>query len=113
MVNKSVEEGIMEAKDILDKVEQIGDVAYNICDGILSNLKVFVHDDKIMDEINGFEAKVIKQYNIKKKEFVEKLKAKDPLYQWQDGLKCYMELRQWKSMEMLSFWDRLSKRNEI
>lgn len=113
MVSKPVNDSINDAKAALDQVETLGKTAYDICDGILTNVKALVHDDGAWDKINKYEEKVHKEFKGKIEKAREKLKNVDPLYAWNDGLNYYMELRHWKSLEMLSFWDKLSKEYDI
>lgn len=109
MANKKLEESIVEAKEALDSVEQLGRMAYDLCDGILNNNKALVHDEKVFQKIQEKEKQVYDAYQKKIADARLKLKDIDPYYQWDEGLDYYMKLRHWKSMEMISFWDRLIK----
>ena len=113
MASKRLEESIMEAKEALDNVETLGRTAFDICDGILSNNKAFIHDKILYDEIMNKERQVYEEYQKKIADARAKLKDSDPYYQWDEGLEYYMRLRRWKSMELLSFWDKLSKKHGI
>lgn len=113
MVSENISQGITEAKNLIDQAPTSGKIAYDLADGILTNNKAFIHDQKVWDEITAFEQKVHIEFAKKIKEAREKIKQKDPFFQWQDGMKFYLELRQWKTMEMISFWDNLSKQYDI
>ena len=113
MVNKQIEESILEAKNTLNQTEQLGELSYNIADGILYNLKAFVHDEAIRKRISDFEEKLLKDFSKKIIEARGKLDNYDPLLAWKSGVGFYMELRQWKTLEMLTFWDKLVKTNEL
>jgi len=115
MTNQFILDNIKEAKEWLDKVNhpQIGESGFNMCDGILSNLKSFIHDENIWKKINDKEEKVFREFNKKKDDAKVKLKDVDPLFQWNEGAKFYANLRQWKSQEMLVFWDKLSKEYDL
>ena len=113
MVSKQISDSITEAKAALDRVEELGTTSYDICDGVLNNLKAFIHDDVVWKKINDHEEKVHRDFKRKADDARSKLKTRDPIYAWNDGLKYFMELRHWKSMEMLSFWDKLSKEHDI
>jgi hypothetical protein len=84
-----------------------------MCDGKLSNLKSFIHDETIWKKVNEKEEKVFREFNKKKDEAKTKLKDIDPLIQWRTGAGFYNDLRHWKSQEMLSFWDKLSKEYDL
>jgi len=113
MVSKPVSDSINEAKAALDQRETLGKTAYDICDGVLTNVKALVHDDEVWKKINAQEEKVHKEFKTKMNKAREKLKNIDPLYAWSEGMTYYMEMRHWKSLEMLSFWDKLSKEYDI
>ena len=53
MVSKYVIDSINGAKDTLDNVEKLGETAYDICDGILLNIKGFLHDEKVWEKVRG------------------------------------------------------------
>jgi len=112
-VSKQISDSITEAKAALDQVEELGKTSYDICDGMLNNIKAFVHDDAVWKKINDHEEKIHKDFKKRLDDARAKLKDRDPIYAWNDGLKFYMELRHWKSLEMLSFWDKLSKEHDI
>ena len=109
MVSKQISDSIKEAKEALDQVETIGRTAYDLCDGILNNIKGFVHYDIVWKKINDHEERVHRDFKKRTEIARVKLKDLDPLYAWNDGMKFFMELRHWKSLEMLNFWDKPSK----
>ena len=113
MANKEITDSLLEAKDALDRANELGRIAYDICDGILLNIKAFIHDEDIWKEVNEHEMKLHKEFQKRIGEAREKLKTKDPLYAWNDGLQYFMELRHWKSLEMLNFMDKLSKEHDL
>jgi len=113
MVSSKIEEGVNEAKEALDNIDQLGALAFDICDGKLSNNKAFIHDKNLMSKIEQKETMVYEEYRKRLIDARAKLKDVDPLYQWDDGLEFYMKLRRWKSMEMITFWDKLSKQHDI
>jgi len=113
MVSKKLEESILEAKEALDNIETLGATAFDICDGILSNNKAFIHDPKVYDEVMQKEKQVYLEYSKQINEARLKLKNVDPFYQWGDGLEFYMKLRRWKSMELLNYWDKISKKEQL
>lgn len=113
MVSKRIEESINDAKEALDNIDSLGRTAFDICDGILTNNKALVHDEIANKKIAEKEQKVYDEYQKRVREARVKLKNSDPYYQWDEGLEYYMKLRRWKSMEMISFWDKLSKEHDI
>jgi hypothetical protein len=113
MTSEFILSSIKTAKEYLDKVGDIGEMGFNQCDGILSNLKSFIHDEVIWRKIQEKEEKVYKEFQKKTNEAKTKLKDIDSLLQWNEGARYYAELRQWKSIELLSFWDKLSKEYDL
>jgi hypothetical protein len=107
--NTYIEEKVKEAADTMDQAVQIGETAYNLADGILSNLKAFVHDEKIWADLTRFEQKIHTEFQKKIDESRIKLKDADPFFKWRDGMKYYMDLRKWKTLEIIGYWDKLSK----
>ena len=113
MTNEFILDTIKEAANTLNKVDEAGEVAFNLCDGMLSNLKSFIHDETIWKKVTEKEEKVYKEFQKKSNEAKVKLKDVDSLLQWNEGAKYYMSLRQWKCSEMLNFWDKLSKEYDL
>ena len=113
MVSKHVTDSITDAKNALDNIEQLGETAYDICDGVLQNIKGFIHDETVWNKIQTHENKVHQEFKIRLKKANEELKNMEPLLAFRDGMKKYMKLRQWKSLEMLNFYDKLSKEHDI
>lgn len=107
--NQYIGEKIKEAADTLNQAVQLGETAYNIADGTLNNLKAFIHDEKIWTDINHFEQKLHNEFQKKMGEARVKLKDNDPFFKWREGMKYYMDLRQWRTIEMITYWDKLSK----
>jgi len=108
-MSKMIEDNIKEAKDSLNQAEQIGEIAYDICDGKLTNIKGFIHDENIWKKITEHEQKVFKEYSSRITKAKMDLKDVDPLFAWKPGMDMYMKLRHWKSLEMLNFYDKLVK----
>jgi len=113
MTSEFILKNIKTAKEWLDKVGEIGETGFNQCDGILENLKAFIHDEVIWKKVQEKEEKIYKEFQKKSNEAKIKLKEVDSLLQWNEGARYYMELRHWKSMELLSFWDKLSKEYDL
>ena len=113
MVSKPINDGIVEAGNILNEVEGVAleqrKTLFDLADGILTNIKAFVGDPEAWKKINDKEERIHKEFTKRLNDARERLKTKDPLYQWQDGLSFMMELRMWKTREMLAFWDKLTK----
>lgn len=110
--NQYIQEKIHEAADAMDQAVQIGETAYNLADGILSNLKAFIHDEKIWADLSRFEQKLNLQVQQKIEEARAKLKNSDPFLKWRDGLKYSMDLRKWKTLELITYWDKLAKEHK-
>ena len=108
-----VKESLAEAKNCLNQAEEAGVMAYNLCDGILTNIKGFVHEDVTWMKINEHEQKVHEEFQKRLSDARKKLDGIDPLFAWDKGMKQYLSLRQWKSLEMLNFYDKLVKTNEF
>ena len=108
-----VKESLAEAKNCLNQSEEAGVMAYNLCDGILTNIKGFVHEDVVWAKINEHEQHVHQEFQKRLVDSRSKLKDDDPLFAWDKGLRQYLALRQWKSLEMLNFYDKLVKSNEF
>jgi len=117
MANKTFEKGLNEASDLLNEIEGLPleqrKTVFDIIDGILSNMSVFVTDPEAWKKIKEKEEKVHKEFSNKLAQTRSALKEKDPLYQWQEGLSYMMDLRMWKSKEMLAFWNDLAHGKEI
>ena len=109
MTNEWILEQLRVAKEALDRVPQLGEDAFNVCDGILSNLKSFVTEDEAYRKIIDFEEKLYRDFKLKEREAREKLKGVDYLTSFNLGGRYYMNLRQWKSSELLNMWNRLVK----
>jgi hypothetical protein len=107
-----INEKIKEAADAINQAPQLGEAAYNIADGILGNLKAFIHDDKLWENITVFEKKTHVLFGKKLQDAKKELATKDPLFQWRYGMKYYMDMRHWKSLELLTYWDTLVKEHK-
>lgn len=117
MTSKHITDGIMEASKYLNEVEGLPleqrKTVFDIADGVLTNIKAFVSDPVAWKKINDYEERTHKEFSKRVGEAREKLKNKDPLYQWQDGIAYMMDLRLWKTREMIAFWDKLSKEHDL
>lgn len=113
MTNKTIEEYINAAKTMLDQAVNEGIPAYNMCDGILLNIKGFIHDEVVWDRIRKHEEKLHKEFNKKVDEARGKLKDVDPIFSWSNGMEYMLKLRQWKSGQMLNFYDLLNKEYDL
>ena len=116
MTSKIIHESINEAKkwlDLKDSPEHDPIVVFNMVEGILSNVKSFIHDETVWKKIEDFEINVHKDFKLRLDESRQKLKQEDPFFAWQDGMKYYVDLRTWKCQELLSFYDDLSKSYDI
>jgi len=111
MSNEQVKNNLIKAEEALNSINELGETSFDICDGILDNCKIHINDQVIWDKVHKKERVVTEEYQKRKTEFAKKLKDQDPFYAWGDGMHYYLELRKWKSMEMLSFWNTLSKQN--
>ena len=106
-----IKESLTEAKNILNQAEEAGVMAYNLCDGILTNIKGFVHKQETWMKINEKEQKVHEEFQKRLVDARMKLEGVDPMFAWDKGMRQYLTLRQWKSLEMLNFYDKLAKEN--
>jgi len=113
MVSKRVTESLTNAKSALDTLKENGELAFDICDGILTNIKGFVHDEIVWGKINKHEEKVHQEFQRRLKKANEELKQRPPMDTFNEGMERYLNLRHWKSLEMLNFYDKLSKEHEI
>ena len=116
MVSQIVKDSIAEAKswfDQKDNPESNPFVCFNMVDGILSNLKSFIHDKDVWEKITLFEEGIHQTFQGKMKEARDALSQDDPLFAWEKGSRYTIELRTWKSGELLKFYDRLSKEHDI
>ena len=113
MVSKYVSDSITEAKNALDNLQQLGGTAFNIADGVLLNIKAFVHDDHVIQKIRTKESQVETEFNRRIKKANDELKDKGPMYSFNTASDKYWKLRHWKSLEMLNFYDKLSKEHDI
>jgi hypothetical protein len=109
MTNEWIIGQIQLAKECLDRIPEIGETGFNICDGVLSNLKTFITDENVWNTITTFEEKLHKDFKKKENESRAKLKDIDSLVQFNTGQEYYISLRKWKSQELLNLWTRLSK----
>jgi len=109
MTNEWIISQIQTAKQCLDRVPELGEAGFNMCDGILSNLKTFITEDSIWNTITTFEEKLHKDFLKKENEARVKLKDIDSLVQFNTGEAYYINLRKWKSQELLNLWNKLSK----
>ena len=67
----------------------------------------------VWKKINEHENNVHKEFGLRLSKARSDLKDEDPMFSWQKGMERYMKLRHWKSLEMLSFFDKLSKEYDI
>ena len=117
MTNKIITDGILEASIYQNEIEGLPleqrKTLFDLADGVLVNIKAFVSDEVSWKKINDYEEKTHKEFSKRLNDTRAKLKDEDPIIQWQNGLSYMMELRLWKTREMLAFWDRLSKSNDL
>lgn len=109
MSNKQVTENLGKAEDALNNLNELGETAFDICDGILDNCKVHINDVMLWEQVSKKEKEVTDEFKKRRQDATKQLAGKDPFYAWSDGMKFYLELRKWKSLEMLSFWTKLNK----
>jgi len=117
MTSKIINDGIIEASNYLNEVEGLPleqrKAVFDLADGVLVNIKAFVSNPEAWKKINEYEERTHREFTKRLNETRSKLKDKDPLYQWQDGMAFMMELRLWKTREMIAFWDKLSKEYDL
>ena len=116
LVSHIVKESIAEAKSWIDRKDSPDTdpvICFNMVDGILSNLKSFVHDQDVWLKIEQFEQQIHKDFQTRLNEARSNLEQEDPMFAWSKGLRFYIDLRTWKSQELLSFYDKLSKEHDI
>jgi hypothetical protein len=117
MTSKIIIDGIIEASNYLNEVEGLPleqrKTLFDLADGVLVNIKAFVSDAEAWKKINEYEEKTHREFTKRLNDTRGKLKNEDPLVQWQTGLEYMMELRLWKSREMLAFWDKVTKDYEL
>jgi len=109
MSNKRIEDNLVKAEQALNSVRELGEDAFDICDGVLENCKIHVDNKEVWEKVHKKEIEVIQEYKKRKNEASRKLAGKDPFYAWGDSMNYYLELRKWKSLEMLGFWNKLNK----
>ena len=109
MSNKQVTENLSKAEDALNSLNELGETAFDICDGVIDNCKIHIDDSTLWDKVHKKEKEITDEFKKRKNDAVKKLSGKDPFYAWGDGMHFYLELRKWKSMEMLSFWTKVNK----
>lgn len=112
MANENITKAINEASGYIEQVEQLGVMGLNMADGILNNCRSFVHDPVMKKKISDHEEKIFTDFQKKIDEARKELKDSDPLFSWQDGMSYYMNMRLWKTQEMLSFWDKINNERE-
>ena len=113
MSNEYIIDSIASAKNSLDNLEQLGETAFDMCDGSLMNIKAFIHDESIKHKILDKEKQVNLEFQKRMEKTNEELKAKGPLYAWRDGMKKYYKLRHWRSLELLNFYDKLCREHDL
>ena len=117
MTNKLIFDNIVRVETLLNEVEGLAfterEPVFDMADGILTNNKAFVSNEEAWKKINDYEMKVHMEFNKKLNESRAKLKEIDPIYQWQKGLESTMNLRLWKSRELLALWDKITKDYDI
>lgn len=114
MVSKQISDSITKAKEALDRVAiDMGEVGFDICERILNNNKAFIHDKEVWKIIHEHEEKLYAEIKKKRDEALIKLKDKSPLDAYEEAAKYDMKIRDWKSKDLLSFWDQLSKEHDI
>jgi len=109
MSNKQIAENLGKAEDALNRLNELGEDAFNICDGILHNCKVHIDDAALWEKVHKKESLIVAEFNKRRSEANKKLSGKEPFYAWGDSMNYYLQLREWKSLEMLSFWTKLNK----
>jgi hypothetical protein len=113
MVSEEIKKSIKEAKTALDSIDTLGETSYDICDGILLNIKAFIHDPEIKKLIDEHETKTFQEFRNRYDKAAKELQNKGPMANWREAADRYIKLRHWKSLEMLSFYDKLSKEHDI
>jgi len=117
MTSKIINDGIIEASNYLNEVEGLPleqrKPVFDLADGVLVNIKAFVSNPEAWKKINDYEERTHKEFTRRLNDTRGKLKDMDPLIQWQSGMGYMMELRLWKTREMIAFWDKLSKEHDL
>jgi len=107
MVSEIFSKSISNAKQYLDADD------FDQCDTIISNLKAFIHNSDVKQKYLEKEKKVMDEFNKRHKYAREQLKDNDPIMEFNKGIHEYMKLRSWRSIEMLSFIDELSREYDL
>ena len=113
MSNEYIIDSIASAKNSLDSLDQMGEIAFDMCDGSLMNIKAFIHDEAIKQKIIEKEKSVNQEFQKRMNKANQDLNTKGPLYAWRDGMKKYYKLRHWQSLEMLNFYDKLCREHDL
>lgn len=108
-MSDTIKDGIIEALNAANRAPEEGEKAFNTADGILSNLKALIQDDKIWQRIHDFEKKTTEAYAKEIEAAKEKLKDKDPMFAFNYYGAENLRLRAWKTSELIKFWDKLTK----
>jgi len=118
MVSEPVSERLIEAGAYLDQAEKMGDNPQALgpliaCDGILENIKVFVHEDEPWEQIHTKEKDLNKIFweNFKKES--EKLKDEGEYFKFLKQQKVEVHLMFWKCKQRLGFYDWLTQKYDI
>jgi len=118
MVSDPVNERMKEAGAYLDEAEKLGDIpetlpAFIACDGILDNIKIFIHNEKAWEEINRKEQELNTMFKKEFKEKIEKIKHEDEYMRFLKMRKIEIQIMRWKCKQRLGFYDFLTKKYDI
>ena len=113
MVSNHVEENINDAREAINQYPAIGEAAFDLCDGILNNIKGFIHVDKEWEDLFDHEKKVNIEYAKRINIINNELKEKPPMDIYKETKDRYIRARAWRSTEMLNFYDMLAKKYDI
>ena len=113
MANKPAVDNINEAKNALNQYPSIGEVAFDMCDGILNNIKAFIHTEDAWKELFAHEKKVNQEYTKRIADLNAELKDRPPMDVFKEATELYIKARAWKSTEMLNFYDMLTKKYDL
>ena len=110
MTNKLIEESLIEAKNYVNQIDELGESGLNIADRILSSCKLFI-DKSHLKELEDFENKVNKDYEEKMKEAREMNdKEKDTYMKYLNMAQYVVNSRLEKTQLMINFLHKLNQK---
>jgi phosphomevalonate kinase len=108
-MNPYISENIKEAKDFLNRVEDMGLSALHIAERILDSNKLFIHDTPKAKIIKETLEKITKDFEDARSDAIKQNEAIPESYEKHINIANYLAALDYEKVQkLMSFWDKMN-----